>query len=98
MDAYRQKTPLSEKLFARAKEASGRAVSEKKRSFSAMLIGHVMDTDATNTIDRIAAKGARVSNFSLKISESDRPSVAILRIDAEEADAKAVLKELLNLQ
>lgn len=69
---------------------------KKKQKLTVMLIGHVVDTDLRDTIDRInEIKGALVLDLGLAMPHPEKESSA--RMDIEISDprkAKAVLRRL----
>jgi len=79
----------------------------KKKSFSVIMTGHVMQTDVRDTMDRINALGGQVTNFNIAIVAPEARSSAIFKIDVEERkcaklargiDALALEKNLLVIR
>ena len=66
----------------------------RRKSFAVLLLGHVMDSDANDTIQRISKCGASVSNFYLDIQRLDLPSTAMLWIHIEEKKYDGLMAEL----
>ncbi|MFH1285168.1 MAG: hypothetical protein ABIH99_01155 [Candidatus Micrarchaeota archaeon] len=56
----------------------------KRKSFSFAYVGHVLDTDANDTINKINATGAQVTSFNIKIVSPEGHSSAMFRADCEE--------------
>jgi len=69
-------------------------VLQNKISVSVLFYGHVMRTDAKNTMDRLGEAGANVSSFSLDISDRSKPSCALLQLDVEEKKYRSVVNEI----
>ncbi|MBI5133738.1 MAG: hypothetical protein HZA83_03410 [Thaumarchaeota archaeon] len=74
-------------------KTDGRTLTKRKR-LRVILIGHVMATDAKNTIDQIVQAGAFVSNFEVKIVAPELHSSAILNIEIEESMYPKLLQRL----
>jgi len=66
----------------------------KRKAFSVALIGHIMRTDAKDTIDRLNASGGWVTSFNVSIIAPELYSSAIMHIVAEESRYRAVLETL----
>jgi len=66
----------------------------KMKSFSVILIGHVIDTNVQDTIDRLIAVGAHVSSLDVVITSNELPSSALLSIETEENNITEVLNIL----
>lgn len=69
----------------------------KKKSLSVLIIGHVMATDAKDTIDRISKLGALVYKFNLSIRTLEEYSSALLEMDVEEEDYNKVIEGLKKI-
>ncbi len=69
----------------------------KRRTLTVVLVGHVMGTDAKNTIDRLDEYGAFVSSFDLSIAKRELPSAALLNIVVEDSKYDGLLKLLDEL-
>ncbi|MBI4399478.1 hypothetical protein HY570_01905 [Candidatus Micrarchaeota archaeon] len=84
-----------EKDHIRIKEikTDGRKLTKRKR-LRVVLIGHVMATDAKNTIDQIVQVGAFVSTFEVKIVAPELHSSAMLNIEIEESLYPNLLQKL----
>lgn len=66
----------------------------KRKTLAVVLIGHVMATDAKNTIDRLDEYGAFVNSFDLSIAKTELPSAALMHIVIEESKYEGLLKLL----
>lgn len=66
----------------------------ERSTFLVLLLGHVMETDARDTLDRIMDKGANVLGFGVKISGKNLPSAAGLLIEAEKEKVGKIIKEI----
>jgi len=77
-------------------KSDGKTLLEKT-SFFVIFVGHVMDTDARDTISRIMKKGAKVSRFSVKITAKEEPSSALLLIETDKKNKDEVIEELRNI-
>ena len=69
-------------------------VEIKRRSFAVLLLGHVMDSDANDTIKRIVKCGASVSSFYLGIKNLELPSTAMLWVHIDDKKYDALMEEL----
>ncbi|MEM3399940.1 MAG: hypothetical protein QXP42_03840 [Candidatus Micrarchaeia archaeon] len=66
----------------------------KRRSFYIMLLGHVMETDARDTLDRLHGEGAQISDFSVSITSPELPSAALLKINVDERKCEDILETM----
>jgi ACT domain-containing protein len=64
-----------------------------KKSFSAILIGHVIDTDIRDTLDRINSLGM-VSSIDVVMPAPDKKSSVLLEIEADDKCYAGVIKML----
>ncbi|VVB65651.1 Uncharacterised protein [Candidatus Gugararchaeum adminiculabundum] len=90
------KADLSKVAQIRELSADGKKLL-KKKSVSILLLGHVMDTDAKNTLDRLMDAGADARNFTLSISDSKKPSCALITLDMDEKNFDPILSALDKL-
>ncbi|MEM4389592.1 MAG: hypothetical protein QXG98_02935 [Candidatus Micrarchaeia archaeon] len=81
------------RLRIRELKLEGRRIT-KRKTFSVVLIGHIMRTDAKDTIDQLNASGAWVTSFNVSIIAPELYSSAIMRIVVEESKYQAVLRTL----
>jgi ACT domain-containing protein len=65
-----------------------------KKAFSAILIGHVIDTNVQDTIDRLIAAGANVETLSTLIPDPKDVSSSIFNIEADASSMKKILGTL----
>ncbi len=69
----------------------------KKKSFSVILVGHIMESNAKDTLDRLMAAGAGISNFELDMDGKESHSTAIMKIDVEKKDYSKIREELKKI-
>ncbi len=71
----------------------------RKRRVGVLIIGHVVDTDLRDTIDRInELPGVMVSDMSLSMPKPEKESSALFDIElAEKANQKDVLNRLCEI-
>lgn len=89
-----------EKILNALKESGAyiKQVGEKEAAsrFPVLLVGHVIDTDIRDTVDRMnSLKGVRVSELSLAMGEDEEESSA--RLTIEVLDEDQVLKAVSKL-
>ncbi|MFH1403512.1 MAG: ACT domain-containing protein [Candidatus Altiarchaeota archaeon] len=81
-----------EKVSIREVKVEGRKYY-KKKSLSIILIGHVIDNDIQETIDRFNAVG-RVSDVDVKMSDPDAESSVLMKIEYEDKKEKNLMDEV----
>ena len=71
--------------------------AKKKERLTVVLIGHIIDTDIRDTIDRMnAVKGALVSDVNVDMPHPDNESAAVMTLEFCDAKAKASVMAKLD--
>ncbi len=68
----------------------------KKKSISILLIGHVIDTDIQDTIDRINSLGM-VSNVDVRMPDPLDESSVLMNVDADEKKTESLISEVMAI-
>jgi len=71
--------------------------AKKKERITIVLIGHIVDTDMRDTIDKLnAVKGALVSDLSVDMPHPDKESSAVMTLEVCDVKAKDSAMEKLS--
>jgi ACT domain-containing protein len=68
----------------------------KKKSISFLFIGHVIDTDIQDTIDRINEQGL-VSDVDVRMSDPEEESSVIMKAEVDESKTKKLMHEVESI-